>query len=189
MSTAWAIFGVVLSTLVVPLPEELALLGAGWMAHAGNVSLAGAYLACWAAIVLGDSTTYLVGRVFLPRLLRTRIGQKIITPPLRGWGENLVQRHGFRAILLGRFLVGLRGPVYLAIGAARYPAWRFTLINSAIGLLEVALMVGAGYAFGRSQRLASEMRWVEIAIAVAVAALLIFPLVLKRQIERRHAAT
>jgi membrane protein DedA with SNARE-associated domain len=188
MGTAWAIFGVVLSTLVVPLPEELALLGAGWMAHAGNVSLGGAYLACWAAIVLGDSTTYLVGRVFLPRLLRTRIGQKILTPPLRAWGEGLVQRHGFRAILLGRFLVGLRGPVYLAIGAARYPPARFTLINSAVGLLEVALMVGAGYLFGRSQRLASEMRWVEVAIALAVAVMLILPLVLKRQIERRHAA-
>lgn len=188
MSTAWAIFCVVLSTLVVPLPEELALLGAGWMAHAGNVSLPGAYLACWAAIVLGDSTTYLVGRVFLPRLLRTRLGQKVITPPLRAWGEGLVQPPGFRAILLGRFLVGLRGPVYLAIGAARYPAWRFTLINSSIGLLEVGLMVGAGYLFGRSQRLASEMRWVEIAIALALAAMLVLPLLLRRRIERRHAA-
>ena len=188
MSPVWAIFGVVLSTLVVPLPEELALLGAGWMAHAGNVSLVGAYLACWAAIVLGDSTTYLVGRVFLPRLLRTRLGQKIITPPLRSWSEGLVHRHGFRAILLGRFLVGLRGPVYLAIGAARYPAGRFSLINSAIGLLEVALMVGAGYLFGRSQRLASEMRWVEIAIALAVAAMLVVPLLVKRQIERRATA-
>lgn len=188
MSTDWAIFCVVLSTLVVPLPEELALLGAGWMAHAGNVTLMGAWIACWAAIVVGDSTTYLVGRVFLPRLLRTRIGSKIITPPLRSWAEGLVQRHGFRAILLGRFLVGLRGPVYLAIGAARYPAGRFSLINSAVGLLEVALMVGAGYLFGRSQRLASEMRWLEIGIAVATIAMLVIPLVVKRQIERRATA-
>ena len=188
MSTAWAIFGVVLSTLVVPLPEELALLGAGYLAHAGNVTLPAAFLAGWAAIVAGDSTTYLVGRVFLPRLLRTRLGRKVITEPLRAWGEGLVQHHGFRAILLGRFLVGLRGPVYLAIGAARYPPLRFTLINGAVGLLEVGLMVGAGYLFGRSQRLASELKWVEIAIAVTVALLLFVPLVLKRRIERRHSA-
>ena len=34
--TYWAIFGVVFSTLFVPLPEELALLGAGYLAPPRN---------------------------------------------------------------------------------------------------------------------------------------------------------
>jgi membrane protein DedA with SNARE-associated domain len=136
--------------------------------------------------VAGDSTTYLIGRSFLPALLRTRIGSRVVSPELREWAEDLVQRHGFRAILLGRFLVALRGPVYLAIGASKYPALRFTLINSAVGTLEVALLVGLGYVFGRSTRLAHEVRWVEVAVALAMAAILVAPPVLKWRLLRRR---
>jgi membrane-associated protein len=186
MSAALGIFLAVLSTLVVPLPEELALLGAGWLAHSGALPLWAAWLASWSAIVAGDSTTVLIGRSFLPALLRTRVGKRIVSPELREWAEDLVQRHGFRAILLGRFLVALRGPVYLAIGASRYPFLRFTLINSAVGTMEVALLVGLGYVFGQSTQLAHGVRWLEIAIAVAMAAILIAPPLLKWRLMRRR---
>jgi membrane protein DedA with SNARE-associated domain len=188
VSTFAAIFGVVLSTLIVPLPEELALLGAGYVAHSGSISLVGAWLASWSAIVIGDTTTYCVGRFFLERILDTRFGKKLVSPTLRKWAEDLVQRHGFRAILLGRFLVALRGPVYLAIGAAKYPGLRFTLINAAVGLVEVALIVGAGYLFGQSHKLAKEVKWIEIAAGVLLALLLVIPPLLKRRLERQRAA-
>jgi len=86
----------------------------------------------------------------------------------------------------GRFLVALRGPVYLAIGASKYPALRFTLINSAVGTVEVALLVWLGYVFGRSTRLAHEVRWVEVAVALAMAAILIAPPLLKWRLLRRR---
>lgn len=189
MYAALAIFGAVVSTLVVPLPEELALLGAGWWAHAGALPLWAAWLAAWLAIVVGDTASYVIGRSFLPRLLRTRLGKRIVSPDLRRWGEKLVQRHGFRAILLGRFLVALRGPVYLAIGGSKYPMLRFELINGAVGLLEVALLVGLGYQFGESTALAHQVRWVEIAIAVFLAAVLIVPPILKWKLVRRQRRT
>jgi membrane protein DedA with SNARE-associated domain len=183
---ALAIFGAVLSTLVVPLPEELALLGAGWWAHSGALPLWAAWLSSWLAIVIGDTASYLIGRSFLPRLLRTRFGKKIVSPDLREWGEQLVQKHGFRAILLGRFLVALRGPVYLAIGGSKYPLLRFELINGAVGLVEVALLVGLGYEFGRSARLAHEVRFIEIGVAVTAAAVLIIPPIVKWRLVRKH---
>ena len=124
MYAALAIFGAVLSTLVLPVPEELTLLGAGWWAQTGALPLWAAWLSAWLAIVVGDTASYLIGRGFLPGLLRTRLGKRIVSPDLRNWAEDLVRRHGFRAILVGRFLVGLRGPVYLAIGAAKYPLLR-----------------------------------------------------------------
>ena len=186
MYTALAIFGAVLSTLIVPLPEELALLGAGWWAHAGALPLWGAWLAAWLAIVAGDTASYMIGRSFLPRLLRTRFGRRIVAPDLRKWGEDLVRRHGFRAILLGRFLVALRGPVYLAIGGSKYPMLRFELINGCVGLIEVALLVGLGYEFGRSAKLAHEVRFLEIAVAAIMAAILIVPPIVKWRLVRRH---
>ena len=186
MYAALAIFGAVLSTLIVPLPEELALLGAGWWAHAGALPLWGAWLAAWLAILAGDTASYLIGRSFLPRLLRTRFGKRIVAPDLRKWGEDLVRRHGFRAILLGRFLVALRGPVYLAIGGSKYPMLRFELINGCVGLIEVALLVGLGYEFGRSAKLAHEVRFLEIAVAATMAAILIVPPIVKWRLVRRH---
>ena len=186
MYAALAIFGAVLSTLIVPLPEELALLGAGWWAHAGALPLWGAWLAAWLAIVAGDTASYLIGRSFLPGLLRTRFGKRIVAPDLRKWGEDLVRRHGFRAILLGRFLVALRGPVYLAIGGSKYPMLRFELINGCVGLIEVALLVGLGYEFGRSAKLAHQIRFMEIAVAVTMAAILVVPPIVKWRLVRRH---
>jgi membrane protein DedA with SNARE-associated domain len=185
---ALAIFGAVLSTLIVPLPEELALLGAGWWAHAGALPLWAAWVAAWLAIVAGDTASYLLGRSFLPSFLRSRFGKRIVSPDLRKWGEDLVRRHGFRAILLGRFLVALRGPVYLAIGGSKYPMLRFELINGSVGLIEVALLVGLGYEFGRSTKLAHQVRFVEIAVAVTMAAILVVPPLLKWRLVRRQRA-
>jgi len=183
---ALAIFGAVLSTLVLPVPEELTLLGAGWWGQAGALPLWAAWLSAWLAIVVGDTASYLIGRGFLPRLLRTRFGKRIVSPDLRKWAEDLVHRHGFRAILVGRFLVGLRGPVYLAIGAAKYPLLRFELINGAVGLLEVALLVGLGYRFGQSASLAHEVRWIEVAVAIALVAVLVVPVFLKSKLVRKQ---
>jgi membrane protein DedA with SNARE-associated domain len=185
--TFWAIFGIVFSTLVLPLPEEAALLGAGWAAHSGSISLPGAFIASYSAVMIGDALSYIVGRAFLPRLLASRFGSRLVSPALRRWSEELVQRHGFRAILLGRFLVALRGPVYLAVGAARYPAGRFLLLNGLVGLLEVSIVVYTGYLFGLSHELAHELRWIEAGIGLLIAATLVVPLLFKRHLERKHA--
>jgi membrane protein DedA with SNARE-associated domain len=183
---ALAIFGAVLSTLVLPVPEELTLLGAGFWAQTGALPLWAAWLSAWLAIVAGDTASYLLGRGFLPRLLATRFGRRVVSPELRSWAEELVRRNGFRAILIGRFLVGLRGPVYLAIGASKYRFLRFELINGAVGLVEVALLVGLGYRFGQSARLAHEIRWIELGLAILLAAILIVPLFLKSRLVRRQ---
>ena len=71
---ALAIFGAVVSTLVLPLPEELALMGAGWWAHQGALPLWAAWVAATAGNVLGDTVSYLIGRFFLDRLLKTWLG-------------------------------------------------------------------------------------------------------------------
>jgi len=142
--TFLAIFGVVLSTLVVPLPEELALLWAGWIAH-DNLPVVLAGLAAFLGVMVGDAASFLVGRTVLPKFLETRLGKRMVNRKMREWGEDFVKRHGFRAVLLGRFLVALRGPVYLAIGAAKFSAGKFFALNAAVGAVEVGIVVGLGY--------------------------------------------
>ena len=74
---AFAMFCVVLSTLVLPLPEELALLWAGWMAH-GNIPIWAAFLAAFAGVMIGDTVSFLIGRALLPKLLSTHLGRRIV---------------------------------------------------------------------------------------------------------------
>jgi membrane protein DedA with SNARE-associated domain len=180
---------VVLSTLVVPLPEELALLGVGYLAQQGAATLPGAYIAALAGVLIGDTVTFLLGRGLLPKFLRSRWGRKLVNPGMRRWAEHLVRDHQLRAILLARFLVGLRGPVYLAIGAAKSPAWKFLAVNSAIALVEVGIIVALGYEFGASHKLAKDVRWLEVAIgACLVVFLVVVPVLMKRHIERRQPA-
>ena len=185
MYAALAIFGAVLSTLILPLPEELALMGAGWWAHEGALPLWAAWVAATAANVVGDTVSYLIGRYFLERLLHTRFGKRLVSPELRDWGEDFVHRHGFWAIVLGRFLVAVRGPVYFAIGASKYPLGRFELINTIVALIEGAALVWLGCVFGESVKVSHQARWVEISIG-ATLLLFIVPAVLKARLTRKH---
>ena len=180
-----AIFGVVVSTLVVPLPEEMALLGAGFLAQQGKATLAGAFIVSWLAILIGDGVTFLVGRLFLPRLLASKLGSRLVKPAQRAWAEDLVRRQGWRAILLGRFLVALRGPVYLAVGATRYPPAKFFLINNSVALAEVGLVVWLGYRFGQSGELAGHVRWIDAAIVVSILIAFVVPWAFGKWLKRR----
>jgi membrane-associated protein len=183
MGTFFLIFGVVLSTLVLPLPEELALLWAGWMAH-GNISIWAAFIAGFGAVMIGDSVSFLIGRAVLPKLLRTHLGKRIIKPDLRKWAEDFVQKHGGRAVVLARFLVALRGPVYLAIGAAKYPASRFYVLNALVGVVEVGIVVTLGYWFGASKALAHDVKWISILVGVVLLVTMAIPALLRRRISR-----
>jgi membrane protein DedA with SNARE-associated domain len=173
---------------VLPLPEELALMGAGWWAHQGALPLWAAWMAATAGNVVGDTLSYFIGRSFLDRLLHTRFGRRIVSPELRDWGKDFVQRHGFWAIVLGRFLVALRGPVYFAIGTSRYPLLRFELINGIVALIEGAALVWLGYVFGRSTRVSHEVKWAEIAAGVLLLLILVVPPLVKWRLQRRRRA-
>ena len=186
MYAALAIFGLVISTLVLPLPEELALMAAGWWAHEGALPLWAAWVAATAANVVGDTLSYLIGRYFLERMLHTRFGKRLVSPEMREWGEDFVKRHGVWAIVIGRFLVALRGPVYFAIGASKYPIGRFELINTAVALVEGAALVWLGYVFGESVKLSHEVRWIEIAVGASILLLIAVPAIVKSRLARKH---
>ena len=173
MSVYLTVFGFVLSTAVLPLPEEVALLGAGFLAHRQGLGrLAGCFFAAWLAVMIGDVATLLLGRSLgtLSHWVQRRWSQA-----QRRWGAELVERHGWRAIFLGRFLVGLRTFVFLAVGAAGFPLTRFVLIDGLAGVVEVGLLVGVGYAFGHVR--AHVGTWIDVILGLVVAALLFGPLV------------
>jgi membrane-associated protein len=75
------------------------------------------------AAVLGDSVGYEVGRTLGPRLRASRLGAHI-GPQRWATAENFLERHGGKAVLLGRFTAVLRALTPGVAGMTRMPYLR-----------------------------------------------------------------
>ena len=63
--------------------------------------------------------------------------------------EQAIQKHGFKIMFLARFMVGIRGPVYLAAGVVRMPFRKFLLYDLVCATLVVTTFFGLSYFYGR----------------------------------------
>jgi membrane protein DedA with SNARE-associated domain len=185
-----AVFVAVGSTTLLAVLEEAALLGAGYGARLNAVPYYVAALAACAAVIAGDAAAYFAGRFLLGQLARTRIGRRLLPEPQRAVGLRLVAHHGAWAIVLARFLIGLRGVVYLAAGAARYPLGRFLAIDAGAALAEVGSVVAIGFGAGELRERASSgamSMWVDGAVLLAGASAFVVSTVVRARMRGRWA--
>lgn len=145
----WGVFGLVAAESTgVPLPGETALVAAGVLASHGQLRIESIIAIAALAAILGDNLGYLIGRTGGRRLLerdglladhRRRILER---------GEPFFERHGAKAVFLGRWVAVLRiGAAWLA-GISRMP-WRRFLFWNALGGIAWATSVGlAAYYLG-----------------------------------------
>jgi membrane protein DedA with SNARE-associated domain len=180
------IFLATLSTVVLPLPEEVTLLAAGYAVRLGRASLAGGLFATWLAVMIGDASAYFVGRELLGRALRTRWGRALFPEARRVWAERFVAGRGARAIVLGRFFVGLRGFIYFAVGASRFPLGRFLVIDAVAAGVEVGGLVAVGFGLGELR--ARVGTGIDLAIAALLVIVLFGPLVVRLRRKAQPAS-
>jgi membrane protein DedA with SNARE-associated domain len=173
-------FVAVLSTAVTPVPEETVLLGAGWLAHLQRASLVVVIVCAWVAILAGDTATFALGRGLVRGVARSRWLLRVMPPERRAWADREVARHGGRAILLARFLIGLRGFLYFALGGSPYPFRRFLAVDAAVGAVEVALVVVAGWFVGATRRARAGLQLVDLIAVAVIVVTLALPWLLRR---------
>lgn len=141
-----------LSCLALPVPASILMMAGGGFVAAGDLPLAGCFLAAWGGAVTGDMAGYLVGRrsgaAFTARL-RAR-GAPVAS------ASALLARRGALAVFLSRWLVSALGPyVNLAAGAAGMPWARFAAWVAAGEAVWVGLYIGLGRAFAGNLEAAS----------------------------------
>jgi membrane protein DedA with SNARE-associated domain len=108
-------------------------------------------LAGMAGVLAGDSIVYSIGKKgieadnFVARHLR-----KVMTPKRREKLERHFEKHGNLTIFVGRFLPGLRGPIFAIAGMSKLTYARFVLIDGLAAVLSVPLFVWVGYYFAGS---------------------------------------
>lgn len=140
---------IALESIFPPLPSEVVLPLAGFLAGAGRLGFVAVVI--WATVgsLVGALVLYWLGAALGAERLR-RLADRI--PLMDGRdverAEGWMSRHGAWAVLLGRMVPGVRSLVSVPAGVQRMPLWLFsvlTLIGSAIWNV---LFVGLGFLLG-----------------------------------------
>jgi membrane-associated protein len=134
------------------LPGDSLLFAAGALGAAGALDGRVAAVLLIVAAVAGDAVNYAVGRTVGHRVIQLARTdprwRRWINPAYIDRAHAFFERHGGKAIVLGRFMPIVRTFVPFVAGVAEmsYPA--FALYNVAGACAWVGICIGAGYLFG-----------------------------------------
>jgi undecaprenyl-diphosphatase len=138
---------VAMEALGVPLPGETAVIFAGIAASSGRLSIVLVIVLASAAAIVGDNIGFQIGR---------RGGRALLERPGRFYeerqrvialGDPFFERHGPKAVFLGRWITGLRVWASWLAGASDMP-WRSFLLWNALGGIGWATSVSLAAYYG-----------------------------------------
>jgi membrane protein DedA with SNARE-associated domain len=134
--------------LGVPIPEDISLISAGYLAHLGTVDLHTIFLVCFAAVLGGDSLAFTMGRIFGTKILASRFGHRYFNPKRQRRVRAYFRTYGSKVIFIARFLPGLRFSIFLSAGMLHVRPYVFIVYDSMAALLSVPFLVYLAYYFG-----------------------------------------
>jgi len=172
--------------LLPPVPSEVVLPVAGYLASVGRLGLVAVTLAATAGSVAGALLLYGLGaRLGRARLLRLADRLPLVEPRDLERAEAWFTRHGRSAVLIGRMVPVVRSFVSLPAGVERMPLPAFLAYTAAGSLAYNAVLVGLGYALGSAW--GSVARYSDLInyVLYAVLALVLARFVLRRRARRR----
>lgn len=140
--------GILVESSGVPFPGEALLLAAAAWAAARHHSIVLVILFGFVGATAGADIGYLLGyrggRPFVERF-----GSLLhIRPDHIARSELFFARHGDKAVLGARFILGLRTWGSMLAGMSRMPFWRFQIFSALGGLLWASAVGIAGYLLG-----------------------------------------
>ena len=136
------------SGLAVPVPEDVALIWAGIQVGSGTFQWAPTIAAALVGVQIRDLAAFGIGRLLGDTLLDSQWARRLVGRRKIARAQRLVVEHGAAAVLLGRFFVGFRAPMFMVAGAMRLPLREF-LRWDLLGLLfTVPGVIALGYEFG-----------------------------------------
>jgi membrane protein DedA with SNARE-associated domain len=155
--------------LGLPIPEDVSLISAGYLAHRGVVNLHTVFLVCFASVLGGDCIAFTLGRLFGSRLLDSRLARRFFRPRKQIRVRAYFRKYGSKVIFIARFLPGLRFSIYLSAGTLRVRPSVFITYDSLAALVSVPALVYLAWAFGEHiDHVVSWARRSEYGILIAV---------------------
>jgi membrane-associated protein len=154
---------------------ELALLVGGVAVERGDASLPVIVALAWAAAVAGDTVSFLLGRRLGRPFLARHAGRLRLGPAPLARVDAFFERHGGKALLLGRFTGFLRATMPFAAGSSDMPLRRLLRVGvvSALAWTLTFTLLGYGFSdsFARAGDTASRVALVAVLLVAAWMAL------------------
>jgi membrane protein DedA with SNARE-associated domain len=144
-----AIFSILFACgLGLPIPEDLTLFAAGYLAYLENIELHWAMAVCLVGVLIGDFTLFTIGRLFGRRVLNLPGVRYIMTPERIALAQAKLKKNARKVCFIARFLAGLRGPIYFTAGMLGVRPLTFVSLDSMAALISVPALTYLGYYFG-----------------------------------------
>lgn len=182
----WGIFILMaLESTVVPIPSELVVIPAGYLAYQGKMSMILIFFASTLGSLVGAGINYafalLVGRPFLERYGR----YFFVRQPLLHKTDAFFARHGAISTFTGRLIPGIRHLISLPAGLTRMNLATFSLYTLMGAGIWTAVLIAMGYFIGGNESLLKENLPLVTGAVLAFVGLILTGYVLR---QRRRAA-
>jgi membrane protein DedA with SNARE-associated domain len=167
-----------LGSLGVPIPEEMPIIAAAVLTHAGLARWWLALPFCLLGVLSGDMVLYWVGRHWGENVLNWRVVRLVLTLDREQWLNAAYRRHALKTIVTARHVMGLRAAAFLTAGNARVPFWKFVIADAGAAALGVPFLFGMAYFFiDEIEGIVADVhrveRWLGLAGLLVLAALLV----------------
>jgi membrane-associated protein len=148
------------------LPGDSLLIAAGALIAVGNTGLNVYYLAILLLIaaILGNFVNYEMGRVLGVRVFKEE--NKVLKLEYYVKTEIFFQKHGAKAIILGRFLPILRTVVPFVAGIGKLDRTKYNLYNIIGAIAWIGTFLFAGYFLGNTPFFKKNFTYIILAIMI-----------------------
>jgi membrane protein DedA with SNARE-associated domain len=182
---------IMLESTLVPIPSELVMPFAGYLAHTGEFSLPVILVINSVAALLGSGLCYWIGKAGGKPLLM-KYGKFVgVRKKDVERTESYFARHGRATILIGRFLPVVRHIISIPAGIARMPLAAFFLQTFIGATIWGTVLIFIGYELGNWAVIAEKLKHVDLLVGLVIVAVLLalgIRFVLRRRREQQGSA-
>jgi membrane protein DedA with SNARE-associated domain len=131
--------------LGLPIPEDIVLVTAGVLGQIDGRSWIEVSALMYAGVLAGDTITFFAGRHVGGWVLTSRWFQRIFPPQKQAKVVDFFEKNGSMGLFIGRFLPGLRAPIFFTAGSMKVPFLKFLFFDGLAALLSVPVFVWLGH--------------------------------------------
>lgn len=146
----WLFAGSLLEHLVPPFPGDTVTLAGAVLVAAGQLSLPATFLAVLVGSLVGSALDHAFGRWLARRMTpaASATGLRARLMPSLDRAREAFRRHGDLALVLNRFLPGVRALLFVAAGFSGLPLGRVLALGAVSAVLWNSLILAGGLALG-----------------------------------------
>ena len=137
----WLLVG----SLGLPLPEDIALLAAGVLISRGDANVVLAAGVVTVGVLSGDLVLFFAAKRLGPRAYEKKFFQKLLPPARRKRFEELYAKHGGKVVFVARHVAGLRAATFVMAGIHQMDTKRFIFWDGLGAAISIPIIMTLGY--------------------------------------------